>query len=178
MENMGLIAVAAAAGTQFAVTGLLLHVVAHGVGKTVLFVSGGQLQAAHGSTSLADISGVLGRSRMAGSAFAVGILVLLGMPPFAMFASELAIARSLADADLAWALAAAMVLVGVAFAALARHSGRILLGPPDSGAPPIAAPATVAVALTAGVACCAALAVAPHVVTDLLVTAGTFGTAP
>lgn len=178
MENMGLIAVAAAAGTQFAVTGLLLHVVAHGVGKTVLFVSGGQLQAAHGSTSLADISGVLGRSRMVGSAFAVGILVLLGMPPFAMFASELAIARSLADADLAWALAAAMVLVGVAFAALARHSGRILLGPPDSGAPPIAAPATVAVALTAGVACCAALAVAPHVVTDLLVTAGTFGTAP
>jgi len=104
--------------------------------------------------------------------------VLLGMPPFAMFASELAIARSLADAGLAWALAAAMVLVGVAFAALARHSGRILLGPNVSGAPPIAAPASVAVALTAGVACCAALALAPHMVTGLLVTAGTFGTAP
>lgn len=178
MENMGLIAVAAAAGTRFAVTALLLHVAAHGVGKTVLFVSGGQLQAAHGSTSLADISGVLGRSRMVGSAFAVGILVLLGMPPFAMFASELAIARALADAHLGWALAATMVSAGIAFAALARHSGRILLGPNASGAPTIAAPTSVAVALAAGVACCAALAVTPQSVTGLLVTAGTFGMAP
>ena len=42
MENMGLIAVAAAAGTQLAIAALLLHVLAHGVGKTVLFLAGGQ----------------------------------------------------------------------------------------------------------------------------------------
>lgn len=39
METMGLIAVAAAAGTRLAVTALLLHVLAHGVGKTVLFLA-------------------------------------------------------------------------------------------------------------------------------------------
>ena len=66
MENMGLLAIAAAAGTTLAIAALLLHVLAHGIGKTVLFLAGGQLQAAHGSTAIADITGVLRRSRLVG----------------------------------------------------------------------------------------------------------------
>ena len=66
MENMGLIAIAAAAGTTLAIAALLLHVLAHGIGKTVLFLAGGQLQAAHGSTAIADITGVVRRSRLVG----------------------------------------------------------------------------------------------------------------
>ena len=130
MENMGLIAIAAAAGTTLAIAALLLHVLAHGIGKTVLFLASGQLQAAHNSTAIADITAVLRRSRLIGVSLAVGVIVLLGLPPFAMFASELAIVRSLADARLTWALAAGMLLIAVAFAALARNSGRILLGGP------------------------------------------------
>ena len=57
MENMGLIAIAAAAGTTLAIAALLLHVLAHGIGKTVLFLASGQLQAAHDSTAIADITG-------------------------------------------------------------------------------------------------------------------------
>ncbi len=49
MENMGLIAIAAAVGTTLAIAALLLHVLAHGVGKTVLFLAGGQMQVAHGT---------------------------------------------------------------------------------------------------------------------------------
>ncbi len=93
MENMGLIAVAAAAGTTLAIAALLLHVLAHGIGKTVLFLASGQLQASHNSTTIADITAVLRRSRLIGASFAVGVVVLLGLPPFAMFASELAIGR-------------------------------------------------------------------------------------
>ncbi|MFZ1176694.1 MAG: proton-conducting transporter membrane subunit, partial [Mycobacterium sp.] len=137
MENMGLIAIAAAAGTTLAIAALLLHVLAHGIGKTILFLSSGQLQAAHNSTAIADITAVLRRSRLIGVSLAVGVIVLLGLPPFAMFASELAIVRSLADARLSWALGAGMLLIAVAFAALARNSGRILLGAP-TGAPAIA----------------------------------------
>ena len=74
----------------------------------------------------------------------MGLIVLLGLPPFALFASELAIARSLADAGLSWALGAAMLLIVIAFAALARNGGRILLGQPSTGAPAIPVPATVA----------------------------------
>jgi len=120
MENMGLIAIAAAAGTTLAIAALLLHVLAHGIGKTVLFLASGQLQAAHGSTAIADLTGVLRRSRLIGVSLAVGAIVLLGLPPFAMFASELAIVRSLADARLTWVLGAGVLLIVVAFAGLAR----------------------------------------------------------
>ncbi|OBG93313.1 hydrogenase [Mycobacterium sp. E3251] len=170
MENMGLIAIAAAAGTTLAIAALLLHVLAHGIGKTVLFLAGGQLQAAHNSTAIADIRAVLRRSRLVGVSLAVGVIVLLGLPPFAMFASELAIGRSLADARLAWALAAGMALVAVSFAALARNSGRILLGGP-SGAPEIAVPRTVAAALLVGVAASIALGVTAGPLTDLFTAA-------
>jgi hydrogenase-4 component F len=171
METMGLIAIAAAAGTTLAIAALLLHVLAHGIGKTILFLAGGQLQAAHGSTAIADITGVLRRSRLVGVSFAVGLIVLLGLPPFAMFASELGIARSLADARLAWVLAAGMLLIAVAFAALVRNSGRMLLGAGPVGAPSITVPATVAAALLVGVAASIALGITAGPLTDLFSTA-------
>jgi hydrogenase-4 component F len=171
MENMGLIAIAAAAGTTLAVAALLLHVLAHGVGKTVLFLAGGQLQVAHGSTAMADITGVVRRSRLVGGSFALGLIVLLGLPPFAMFASELAIARSLADARLAWVLAAAMLLVAVAFAALVRNSGRMLFGTAPATAPTIVVPATVAAALLVGIIASIALGITVGPLTDMLTTA-------
>jgi len=151
MENMGLVAVAAAAGTKLAIAALLLHVLAHGIAKTLVFLGSGQLQAAHGSTRISDVTGVLARSRMVGVTFLVGLAILLGLPPFAMFASELSISRALADAHLGWVLGAALLLVVVAFAALVRNGSRMLLGPPTPGSPAIAVPRSVAAALVAGV---------------------------
>jgi hydrogenase-4 component F len=171
MENMGLIAVAAAAGTTLAIAALLLHVLAHGIGKTVVFLASGQLQTAHDSTAIGDITAVMQRSRLIGASFGIGLLVLLGLPPFALFASELAIARSLADARLGWVLAVGLLLVAVAFAALARNAGRMLLGAPAAAAPPIIVPATVAAALLVGVVASIALGVTAGPLTDLFTTA-------
>jgi hydrogenase-4 component F len=171
MENMGLIAIAAAAGTTLAISALLLHVLAHGVAKTVLFLTGGQLQAAHDSTAIADITGVMRRSRLLGLSFATGLIVLLGLPPFAMFASELAIARSLAGARLAWVLGVAMLLIAIAFAALARNSGRVLLGAPAVGAPSLDVPATAATVLIVGIAVSAVLGITAGPLTHLFAVA-------
>lgn len=171
METMGLIAVAAAAGTELAIVALLLHVLAHGVGKTVLFLAGGQLQATHGTTAISEITAVLGRSRLIGGAFAVGMVILLGLPPFAMFASEVGIAISLADAGLAWALGLALVALLVAFAALLRNTGRMLLGTPGADSPAIRVPVAVAGALLAGVLLSLALGVTAGPLTDLFATA-------
>ena len=171
MENMGLIAIAAAAGTELAIAALLLHVLAHGIAKTVLFVCAGQLQSAHESTAVADVTGLLARSRLLGTAFAVGMLVLLGLPPFAMFASELSIGRGLAEAHLAWALGLALLLIVIAFAALVTNSARMLLGSADHDAPAITVPATVTSALLIGVIACVALGVTAGPLTGLFHTA-------
>lgn len=171
MENMGLIAIAAAAGTKLAIAALLLHVLAHGVAKTVLFLCAGQLQSAHDSTAIADITGLLGRSRLLATTFVIGMLVLLGLPPFAMFASELAIGRSLTQAHLAWALGIALLLIVIAFAALVSNAARMLLGSPDQDAPAIALPATVTSALLVGVIACVALGITAGPLTGLFHTA-------
>jgi hydrogenase-4 component F len=151
MENMGLVAIAAAAGTKLAIAALLLHVLAHGIGKTLLFLTAGQLQATHDSTSIADVRGVLTRSPLVGTAFAVGLGVLLGFPPFALFASEVAVARGTAQAHIAWALGVALAFIVVAFAALVRNASAVLLGSAPERSPLIAVPATVAFALVVGI---------------------------
>ena len=173
MENMGLVAIAAAAGTELAIAALLLHVLAHGIGKSLVFLAVGQLQAAHDSTAIADVTGVLARSRMIGIAFAVGLGVLLGLPPFAMFASELSISRALADAQLGWALGAALLLIVIAFAALVRNGSRMLFGPPDVSAPAVAVPGSVAGALVTGIILSLALGLTAGPLTQLFHTAAT-----
>ena len=179
MENMGLVAVAAAAGTELAIAALLLHVLAHGIGKAVVFLAAGQLQAAHDSTAIGDVTGVLARSPLIGTAFAVGLAVLLGLPPFAMFASELSISRALAGANLGWALGAALPLVVVAFAALVRNGSRMLLGSPGASQPAIAVPGSVAGALLAGVILSVALGLTAGPLAQLFHIAATqLGAAP
>jgi len=192
MENMGLVAVAAAAGTKLAVAALLLHVLGHGIAKTLVFLAAGQLQAAHGSTEIADVTGVLTRSPLVGTAFAVGLAVLLGLPPFVMFASELSISRALAAAHLGWVLGAALLLMVVAFASLVRNGSRMLLGAPGAGSPAvgvdtgardtsalvggspaITVPRSVGAALVAGVILSAALGLTAGPLTDLFQTAAT-----
>jgi hydrogenase-4 component F len=171
MENMGLIAVAAAAGTRLAIAALLLQVLAHGIGKTLLFLTAGQLQAAHRSTAITAVTGLLDRSRLLGVAFGVGVAVLLALPPFALFASELSIARALANAHLAWALGVALLLLLIGFAALARTTSRMLLGPAPPDAPSLAVPATIGTPLLLGIAACLALGLTAGPLTGLFHTA-------
>ena len=179
MENMGLVAVAAAAGTTLAVAALLLHVLAHGIAKALVFLAAGQLQAAHDSTAIGDVTAVLARSRLIGIAFAVGLAVLLGLPPFAMFASELSIARALAGAHLGWVLGAVLLLMVIAFAALVRNGSRMLLGPPDASSPAIAISGSVAAALVTGVILSVALGLTAGPLTRLFHAAATLlGAAP
>jgi len=159
MENMGLIAIAAAAGTTLAIAALLLHVLAHGIAKTLLFLSAGHLQAAHDSTAIADVTGLLARSRLLGSAFAVGIVVLLGLPPFAMFASELSIARGLAGAHLAWVLGIVLIVMTIAFGALVHNTSRMLFGEPAADAPLVRLSGAAGATLLVGMSACLMLGV-------------------
>ena len=173
MENMGLVAVAAAAGTKLAIAALLLHVLAHGIAKSLVFLGSGALQSAHDSTRISDVTGVLARSPMIGVTFLVGLAVLLGLPPFAMSASELSISRALADAGLGWVLGAALLLVVVAFAAMVANGARMMLGPPAPGSPAIPVPRSVSVALVTGVILSLVLGLTVGPLLELFQTAAT-----
>ncbi len=61
IEHMGLLALAAAAGGRLAIAGALLHVLGHGLAKSSTFVASGRILAAEGTTTMADIRGLVAR---------------------------------------------------------------------------------------------------------------------
>ncbi|HQY34029.1 MAG TPA: proton-conducting transporter membrane subunit [Actinotalea sp.] len=130
IEHMGLLALGAAIGGRLALAAVLLHVLGHGLAKAGLFVVAGRILAAEGSTRIEDVRGLLGRRPDLAVPYLAGMAALLGFPPFALFFSEVAIVVAGWQAGLGWAMGAALALLLVLFAGLARASAAMLLGAP------------------------------------------------
>src|SRR5581483_1660662 len=173
MEHMGLIALGAAIGGPLAMAAVLLHVLGHGIAKSVVFLGSGELLAAEGTTEIARVRGLLTRRPLVGGAFGLGVLALLGFPPFSLFASELGIARAGYASGLGWAVTAALLMVLVAFAAMFGHCQRMLLGAPEGQAIIHPTAASTAAPLVAGLVLAAALGVTVWPLERLLHAAAT-----
>jgi hydrogenase-4 component F len=128
IEHMGLVVIGVAVGTRLAVAALLLHILGHGLAKAVLFCASGEILDATGTTQIAGVRGLLVRRPVLAGAFGLGIAALLGLPPFSLFASELALARATADEGFVWVVGVALVLLLVVFVAVARPVAGMLLG--------------------------------------------------
>src|SRR5207245_2932928 len=108
----------------------------------------------------------------------LGVLALLGFPPFSLFASELGIFTAGYAAGTGVATGVALVLVLVITAALFGHAGHMLLGNPPpalatvdgpgAAAAPDRTAASTVVTLAAGLTVCAALGVAAGPLQHLL----------
>jgi hydrogenase-4 component F len=172
MELMAFATIGAAAGTPLAISGLLLVVMVHGLAKAVMFIGAGPLQQAHRSTAVASVRGLLSRSPVLAVAVTLGLCVLVGLPPFGLFAGEIGIARGLATAGLGWPLGLAALLLLVAVAALVGRGGAMLLGDPDPFASRIQLARLDVAALAAGVVGCLLLGITVGPLDDVLTEAG------
>ncbi|SDP33086.1 hydrogenase-4 component F [Nakamurella panacisegetis] len=136
IEHMGLIALGAAVGTPLAIAAVLLHILGHGIAKTVLFLTAGRIQQSTGSTSITSVAGLAGRYPLLAGCFGLGVAALIGLPPFSLFASELGIFRAGFASPVAWVMAPALLLVIFIAAALFVHTSRMLLGADPDGESP------------------------------------------
>ncbi|MCL2616250.1 MAG: sodium:proton antiporter, partial [Defluviitaleaceae bacterium] len=64
------------------------HIIAHAFTKSMLFIAAGALISASGSYNIADLTGAARKNKMAGIAFTVGALSMVGIPLFAGFVSK------------------------------------------------------------------------------------------
>jgi hydrogenase-4 component F len=128
IEHMGLVVIGVAAGTPLAIAAVLLHILGHGLGKAVLFCASGQILTAEGTTQISGVRGLLARQPVLAGTFALGLAALLGLPPFSLFVSELALARAATAAGLGWAVAAALVMLLIVFVAVATRTACMLFG--------------------------------------------------
>ena len=152
IEHMGLVMLGVAAGTPLAIAAVLLHILGHGLGKAVLFCASGQILAAEGTTQIAGVRGLLTRRPVLAGAFALGLAALLGLPPFSLFVSELAMARAAVDVGLGWAVAVALVLLLVVFVAVAERTAGMVFGGEAGSSPPARSGAAAAPLVTGLVA--------------------------
>jgi len=170
--QLGLVALGAAIGGPLALTAVLLHLFGHGLAKAVLFLGAGRIRQVTGTSRIDGVRGLAARHPMLAGAFGAGILALLGLPPFSLFASGLGIARAGFAAGLGWLVAPVLVLVLAIAVALIAHTSRMLLGePPDSpGAATgvVRLPGSTTAALLGGLAVCAAAGIAAEPLATLL----------
>ncbi len=131
IEHMGIVAIAAAIGGTVAIAAALLHILGHGLVKSSLFVVAGRILAADGTTSIPTIRRLSSRRPDLATPLLVGLVALLGLPPFSLFFTEVAIAFAGFDAGLGWAIVAAGILLLVLFAAMARLAAGMTLGTAD-----------------------------------------------
>jgi formate hydrogenlyase subunit 3/multisubunit Na+/H+ antiporter MnhD subunit len=130
------------AGSPDALRGAALHVLAHGVGKALLFLSVGALVYSTGSRRIADYAGALRRTPVAAAAFLIGALTVTGVPPFAGFWSKLLMVKGALSLGPAGAWLGGLILVEsvVAFGWFLWIGQRVFLGPPSPLVAAIASP--------------------------------------
>ena len=129
------------AGSVRAAQGASLHILAHGVGKALLFLSVGSLSYAAGTRHIRDLSGVLRHAPAAAVGFLIGALTVTGVPPFAGFWSKLLLVTGAVSLGGIGVWAGAMVVLEslVAFAWFLWVGQRVFLGRPSPAAAAMAA---------------------------------------
>jgi hydrogenase-4 component F len=130
IEHIGLLALGAAAGGRLALGAVLLHMLGHGLVKATLFLGSGHIAHTTGTSRIELVSGLALRSPVLAGCFGAGVLALIGLPPFSVFASEFGIARAGFATGLGPVTATALVLVLIIAAALIGHTSRMLLTAP------------------------------------------------
>lgn len=169
VEHMGLMALGAAVGSPLALAAVLLHMLGHGLTKSVLFLSAGEIGHAEGTTEISRVRALLRRRPALGGVFGCGVVALLGLPPFSLFISEFTMARAEVDVGLWWVVALSLVCLGVIFASIAHHASGLLLG--DGRRDAAAVPRSVTTPLVGALLTCAVIGVSAWPLQSLLFAA-------
>jgi hydrogenase-4 component F len=128
IEHIGLIAAAVGIGGPIALFAAGLHLLAHAVGKALMFFAAGNVAARYDTRLIARIGGAAQVMPISGPALLLGGLALAGAPPSPLFTSEL----GLLAAGFAGGRTVAAVLLlsslALVFAGLVYHAGRMTFG--------------------------------------------------
>lgn len=128
IEHMGIVAVAAGIGGRLAIGAAMLHVLVHGLAKSSIFLVAGRIASATGTTRIAGLRSLHSRYPGLANPFLAAMAALIGLPPFALFFTEVAIILAGFQRGLGWVMVFVMFLLLLNFAGLVRHSTLISFG--------------------------------------------------
>jgi len=115
-------------GTPLAVYGALFHVFNHAATKSLLFFGAGNIVKKYHSHDFDRIKGVLRVLPFTGTMVLIGILALVGLPPFSIFFSEMMILLAAVLKGAYWVAGVYLFFIVVIFAGIIHHFSQILFG--------------------------------------------------
>jgi hydrogenase-4 component F len=137
IEHMGLITFAFGMGGPVANFAGLLHMTVHSLVKSAIFFTVGHATQKAGTQIMSEIRGLIKVNPTVGWGLMLGVMAILGMPPFGVFASEFLILTT-AMREQPWAAPFLFLALGVAFASMLIRVLPMVFG--DSTLKPLAHP--------------------------------------
>ncbi|OGB39508.1 MAG: hydrogenase 4 subunit F [Burkholderiales bacterium RIFOXYC2_FULL_59_8] len=137
IEHMGLITFAFGMGGSLANFAGLLHMTVHSLVKSAIFFTVGHATQKAGTQVMSEIRGLIKVNPTVGWGLMLGVMAILGMPPFGVFASEFLILTT-AMREQPWAAPFLFLALGVAFASILIRVLPMVFG--DSTLKPLAHP--------------------------------------
>jgi hydrogenase-4 component F len=135
VEHMGILAIGVSFGAPIALSGVLLHVLAHAAAKGNAFMGAGVLVRKFGTKELGRMTRGIELLPWSGPLFLTAVLALSAMPPFGLFRSEFQIVTGGFAHGRNVLTAVLVCLVTLAFLGLSLATTRILFRPePDDSA--------------------------------------------
>lgn len=134
VEHMGIVGIGIGLGGAFGTYGALLHIFNHSIAKAFLFFTAGNVRENFGTLRMERIRGMARALPWTSTALVVGMLAIVGMPPFGLFVSEFAILSQAFSQEHYFTAILMLAAISVVFAALLYHFQRMLVGDPE-GAP-------------------------------------------
>ncbi|MDD3398901.1 MAG: hydrogenase 4 subunit F [Candidatus Methanomethylophilaceae archaeon] len=138
IEHMGIVAIALGIGGTWGTVGAVIHIAAHSLTKSMLFLSAGDIVQKYGTRDIASITGVLKSIPWSGRFFTAGCLGIVGLPPFPIFLGEAIIVYAALQSGDFLVAALFLVLLLMVFVAFTYRFVPMLGG--DSGLEPSPSP--------------------------------------
>lgn len=132
IENMGLIAIGLGIGTELAIYGAMFQMVAHSVTKPLLFFSAGNIIQKYDTRDMNQIRGLKEKMPFTAFMLAAGSLIIVGVPPFAIFVGEFNILYAAAADGQFVVLGLIVLFLAVVFAGFTKHIFPMLSGHTDA----------------------------------------------
>ena len=131
IEQSGLTAFAFGLGGSGAIFAGVLHMTLHTLTKAAIFQCVGRAAQLRGSQRFADIGGLITTNRRLGLTLAAGMVAIVGLPPFGLFAADFLIITETVRHRMLLALPLSIGLVVGGWAMMLRLQ-TLCLGPPNN----------------------------------------------
>jgi len=148
ISQIGYILIGLGIGNYWGIVGALFHILAHALGKGLLFLTAGSVEHSTGTRDLDKLSGLEKSMPVTAWSYLLGSLSLAGVPPFAGFFSKLFIVVGALSARMYWLAILAALFSTVTLGYLIKVANKAFFCHTDREPTPAReAPASMALAM-------------------------------